>query len=112
MDKTRTVGKNWLANKLDLQFLIIRECTKFQSTRLNLSKVIEYTIQTGRQIDTTLKTIFSHSGGLKTSRFALGLRNFIPPFTMRRFNYENYAMLNVNIVVTLSSEKVLDLCKI
>ena len=43
MDKTRTVGQKWLANEFDLQFLIIRECTKFQSKRLILSKVIEYT---------------------------------------------------------------------
>ena len=44
MDKTRTVGqKKCLANELDLQFSIIRECTKFQSNRLILSKVIEYT---------------------------------------------------------------------
>ena len=43
MDKTRTVDQKWLANKLDLQFLIIREYTKFQSNRLILSKVIVYT---------------------------------------------------------------------
>ena len=43
MDKTRTVGQKWLTNKLDLQFLIIKECTKFQSNRLILSKVSEYT---------------------------------------------------------------------
>ena len=43
MEKTRTVGQKWLANELDLQFLIIREYTKFQFNRLILSKVIEYT---------------------------------------------------------------------
>ena len=43
MDKTRTDGQKWLANELDLQFFIIRKCTKFQSNRLILSKVIEYT---------------------------------------------------------------------
>ena len=43
MEKTRTVGQKWLANELDFQFLIIREFTKFQSNRLILSKVIEYT---------------------------------------------------------------------
>ena len=43
MDKTRTIGQKWLANELDLQFLIIRECIKFQSNRLILSKVTEYT---------------------------------------------------------------------
>ena len=42
MDKTRTVGQKWLANELDLQFLIIRECIKFQANRLILSKVIKY----------------------------------------------------------------------
>ena len=47
MDKTRTVGQKWLVNELDLQFLIIRECTKFQSNRLILSKVNEY-IKTDR----------------------------------------------------------------
>ena len=43
MDKPRTVGKKWLANELDLQFLIIRECTKFQTNWLILLKVIVYT---------------------------------------------------------------------
>ena len=65
MDKTRTVGQKWLANELDLQFLILRECTKFQSNRLILSKVIDYT---DRQTPSQ-KTIFSHSGDLKTWRF-------------------------------------------
>ena len=59
MDKTRTAGQNWLANELDLQFLIIRECTKFQSNRIILSKVVEYT---DRQTDTIPKTIFSVQG--------------------------------------------------
>ena len=63
MDKTRTVHQKWLANELDLQFLIIRECTKFQSNRLIISKVIEYTdrLQTGRQTPSQ-KTFFLTQG--------------------------------------------------
>ena len=66
IDKTITVVQKWLVNELSLQFLIIRKCTKFQSNRLILSKVIEYTY---RQTGTISKTIFSNSGGLKTWRF-------------------------------------------
>ena len=40
MDKTRTVGQKWLANELDLHFLTLKECTKGQSIRSILSKVI------------------------------------------------------------------------
>ena len=59
MDKTRTVRQKWLANELDLQFLTLKKCTKGQSNRLILSKVIVLTnykiyrqttdIQTDRQ---------------------------------------------------------------
>ena len=52
MDKTRTIGQKWLANELDLQFLTLKKCTKGQSNRSILSKVIMYTdrhIQTDRQ---------------------------------------------------------------
>ena len=66
IDKTRTFGQKCLANELDLHFFIIRECTKFLSNRLILSKAIEYT---DRQINTIPKTIFPHSGDLKTWRF-------------------------------------------
>ena len=51
MDKTRTVGQKWLANELDLHFLTLNKCTKFQSNRSILSKVIVYTDrQTGRHL--------------------------------------------------------------
>ena len=43
MDKTRTVGQKWLANELNLHFLTLNKCTKFQSNRSILSKVIVYT---------------------------------------------------------------------
>ena len=43
MDKTRTVGQKWLANEFDLHFLTLNKCTKFQSNRSILSKVIAYT---------------------------------------------------------------------
>ena len=66
MDKTRTVGQKWLANELDLHFLTLNKCTKFQSNRSILSKVIVYT---DRQTDTFAKTIFSGSEGLKTWTF-------------------------------------------
>ena len=72
MDKTRTIGQKWLANELDLHFLTLKKCTKGQSNRSVLSKVIVLTNykstdrQTGRHIDTFAKTIFSGSEGLKT----------------------------------------------
>ena len=43
MDKIRTVGKKWLANELDLHFLTLKKCTKGQSNRSILSKVIVLT---------------------------------------------------------------------
>ena len=43
MDKTKTIGQKWLANELDLHFLALKKCTKFQSNRLILSKVIVLT---------------------------------------------------------------------
>ena len=52
MDKTRTVGQKWLANELDLHFLTLKKCTKGQSNRSILSKVIALTtinLQTDRQ---------------------------------------------------------------
>ena len=71
MDKTRTIGQKWLANELDLHFLALKKCTKFQSNRSILSKVIVLTDywSTDRQTDTFAKTIFSGSEGLKTWRF-------------------------------------------
>ena len=40
MDKTRTVGQKWLANELDLHFLILKKSSKGQSNRSIFSKVI------------------------------------------------------------------------
>ena len=57
MDKTRTLGQKWLANELDLHFLTLKKCTKGQSNRSILSKVIVLTNykstdrHTDRQID-------------------------------------------------------------
>ena len=48
MDKTRTLAQKWLANELDLQFLIIKECTKFQSNRFNSFKSYRIYRQTRR----------------------------------------------------------------
>ena len=71
MDKTRTIGQKWLANELKLHFLTLKKCTKGQSNRSILSKVIVLTNykSTDRQTDTLAKTIFSGSEGLKTWRF-------------------------------------------
>ena len=71
MDKTRTIGQKWLANELDLHFLTLKKCTKGQSNRSILSKVIVLTNykSTDRQTDTFAKTIFSGSEGLKTWSF-------------------------------------------
>ena len=68
MDKTRTVGQKWLANELDLHFLTLKKCTKGQSNRSILSKVIVL-INQNLQTDTFAKTIFSGSEGLKTWTF-------------------------------------------
>ena len=73
MDKTRTVCQKWLANELDLNFLTLKKCTKGQSNRSILSKVIvliNYK-STDRHTDkhTFAKTIFSGSEGLKTWTF-------------------------------------------
>ena len=43
MGKTRSVGQKWLANEVDLHFLTLKMCTKGQSNRSILSKVILYT---------------------------------------------------------------------
>ena len=73
MDKTRTIGQKWLVNELDLHFLTLNKCTKGQSNRPMLSKVIVLQTkiyeQTHRQTDTFAKTIFSGSEGLKTWTF-------------------------------------------
>ena len=71
MDKTRTIGQKWLAKELDLHFLTLKKCTKGQSNRSILSKVIVLTKykSTDRQTDTFTKTIFSGSEGLKTWTF-------------------------------------------
>ena len=78
MDKTRTVGQKWLANEVDLHFLTLKKCTKGQSNRSILSKVIVLTnykstdrhththTHTHRERERFAKTIFSGSGGLKT----------------------------------------------
>ena len=71
MDKTRTVGQKWLANVLDLHFLTLKKCTKGQSNRSILSKVIVLTNykSTDTRTDTFAKTIFSGSEGLQTWTF-------------------------------------------
>ena len=69
MDKTRTIDKKWLANELDLHFLVLKKCTKFQSNRSILSKVIVYTDRHTDRQSPSQKPFFSHSGGLKTWRF-------------------------------------------
>ena len=76
MDRTRTVGQKWLAKELDLHFLTLKKCTKGQSNRSILSKVIVLTnyksnrqtdrqtqtdMQSHRQTNTFAKTIFSGS---------------------------------------------------
>ena len=63
MDKTRTVGHKWLANELDLQFLTLNKCTKFQSNRSILLKVIVYT---ERQTDRHLRE--NHFFGFRGSQ--------------------------------------------
>ena len=64
MDKTITVGQKWLVNELDLQFLIIRKCTRFQSNRLILSKVIVYTDRLQTDIQTTSQKPFFLTQGV------------------------------------------------
>ena len=72
MDKIRTIGQKWLANELDPHFFTLKKCTKSQSNRSILSKVIvltNYKSTTDTQADTFAKTIFSGSEGLKTWTF-------------------------------------------
>ena len=71
MDKTRTIGQKWLVNELDLHFLTLKKCTKGQSNRSILSKVIVLTNykSTDTHTDTFTKTIFSGSEGLKMWTF-------------------------------------------
>ena len=64
MDKTRTVGQKWLANELDLHFLILKKCTKDQSNRLILSKVI---------VLTNYKFTDRHTADKQTDTFEIGL---------------------------------------
>ena len=66
MDEARTDGQKWLANELNLYFLILKKCTKGQSNRSILSKVIVLTDDgstTHKLTDAFAKIIFSHLGG-------------------------------------------------
>ena len=66
MDKTRTIGQICLANELDLQLLTLKKLPKANPIDQFFQKLS--CIQTDRQTPSP-KTIFSHSGGLKTWRF-------------------------------------------
>ena len=58
----------WLANEVVLSFLVLKKCAKAQFNPIILSKVIaEIDDGDNRQTDTVVKTVFSHSGGLKRS---------------------------------------------
>ena len=72
MDKTRTIGQKWLANELDLHFLTLKKCTKGQSNRSILSKVIVLTNykSTDRHTDRYIREHhFFGLEGLKTWTF-------------------------------------------
>ena len=69
MDKTRTIGQKWLANELDLHFLSLKKCTKCQSNRSILSKVIVLTNYKSTDRYIRENYIFSGSEGLKTWTF-------------------------------------------
>ena len=71
MDKTITVGQKLLVNELVLSFWALKKCAKAQSNLMILSKVIAVTDDDNdnRKTNTIPKTIFSHSGCLKTWRF-------------------------------------------
>ena len=60
MDKTRTVGQKWLANDLDLNLLTLKKCTKGQSNRSILSKVIVLTNYKSTDTQTNSHTADSH----------------------------------------------------
>ena len=74
MDKTITVGQKWLVNELVLSFWALKKSAKSQSNLMILSKVIAVTDDNDNdndntRTDTVVKTVFSHSGDLKTWRF-------------------------------------------
>ena len=54
MDKTRTIGRKWLANKLVFSFWALKRCAKFQSNPIIPSRVIVSTDagQTNRRQET------------------------------------------------------------
>ena len=66
MDKTRTIGQKWLANELDLHFLALKKCTKFQSNRSILSKVIVLTNEKSTQTDRNIRK--THFFGFRGSQ--------------------------------------------
>ena len=70
MDKTSTVGQKWPDYELDLHFWTLKNCTKGQSNRSILSKVIMYTerqtdIPTDRHFCETLIFGFRRSQNVK-----------------------------------------------
>ena len=62
MGKTRTVRQKWLVDELVLFLYYKKKCAKTQSNPRIFSKVIVF-------VDIGVKTVFSHSRGLKTWRF-------------------------------------------
>ena len=85
MDKTRTVGQTWLDNELDLSFNAIKKCSKAQSNAIIFSKFIVFIGD--RQTIPDVKTVFSHSRGLKTWRFD---KNWVNDFSHKTntFSYD------------------------
>ena len=72
MDEIRTVSQKWLANELDLHFLTLKKCTKGQSNRSILSKVIMLTNykstdrQTDRHTDADIPDYLGYSQNILT----------------------------------------------
>ena len=78
--KTRTIGQKWLVNEFVLYSWIFKKYEKMQSIWIMFSKVIVLTDdeEIDIQTDNVVKTIFSKSGGLKTSRFDENLKSYFP----------------------------------
>ena len=91
MDKTITVCQKCLVDELVLSFWTPMKCAEAQSNLMSLSKVIALTYNNddNRQTDNVVKTVFSHSGGLKTWS-----KNYYKMFCFSLYFIYIYSILN------------------
>ena len=68
MDETRIVGQKWLVDELVLPVWAFRKCASVFQSDNHFESIVLTDNDSDRQTDNVVKTIFSHSKGLKTSR--------------------------------------------